>query len=82
MLEKKNTDKPPFTMHSGFLRWKLKTDYYGTRGIMEKIVLNQNISTTVAMWRMKKFAHVLKYDRSVGKIKKIAQLLRKCHEVI
>lgn len=82
MMNQKNQNKPPFTMHQGFLRWKLKTDYFNTRGVMEKIVLNQNISLNVAIWRMKKVAYVSKYDRSIGKIKKIANLLRKCHEVI
>jgi len=40
MLNHKNKDDPPFTLHEGFLKWKIKTDYYGTKLIVEKIALN------------------------------------------
>ena len=79
MLNDKNKDIPPFSLLQGFLRWKLKTDYYGTKQIFEKIVLNQNISISVALWRMKKIAFQIKYDKSIGKVKKITSFLRIIH---
>lgn len=82
MLDHKNQNKPPFSLLQGFLKWKLKTDYFGTKSIAEKLALNQNISLSVALWRMKKIAFQMKYDRSIGKVKRVAAFLRVVHNVI